>query len=312
MNFFKKLYPFQDLSLKNGLTYCYVGIFVSLFLIIFKPFGIDYWITENKILKLIGFGAVTILTGIVLKVIVVNVITAKQKDNWKVYQEIISIIVMLICIAICNLLYLNILHVSSFSFSHLLSSVFYTCLIGIFPVILSVLYKYNHFLKLNTKEAQLIENEIQINLEQKTKVAFIPLFEDNLNIPKSPEKDEEPQAVIIDKLTLKSDNEKDCLEITADNLLYIESMDNYCSIVFNENDKKKKVLLRSSLKRMEQFISVTYIIKCHRAYLVNLKQVIHIEGNAQGYRLTLNNVEETIPVSRNFGKTILEQVKMLK
>ena len=43
-------------------------------------------------------------------------------------------------------------------------------------------------------------------------------------------------------------------------------------------------------------------------YIVNINHIIHISGNAQGYRLNLTETTEEIPVSR----TYLKNLKKLK
>lgn len=44
--------------------------------------------------------------------------------------------------------------------------------------------------------------------------------------------------------------------------------------------------------------------RCHRTYIVNLQKVKHISGNAQGYKLHLENIDTLIPVSRSLNEGI--------
>jgi DNA-binding LytR/AlgR family response regulator len=39
--------------------------------------------------------------------------------------------------------------------------------------------------------------------------------------------------------------------------------------------------------------------RCHKSYVINLDQVNHISGNAQGYKFHLKSAEDLIPVSRS-------------
>ncbi len=61
-------------------------------------------------------------------------------------------------------------------------------------------------------------------------------------------------------------------------------------------------LVRSTLKRAEEIL-ITHpnFFKCHRAFIVNLDKVVHVEGNAQGYKIKLDGYDELIPVSRNLN-----------
>jgi DNA-binding LytR/AlgR family response regulator len=40
-------------------------------------------------------------------------------------------------------------------------------------------------------------------------------------------------------------------------------------------------------------------LRCHRSYLVSPAAVATISGNAQGYRLTLLDIADEVPVSRS-------------
>ncbi|NRA11079.1 MAG: LytTR family transcriptional regulator, partial [Crocinitomicaceae bacterium] len=41
------------------------------------------------------------------------------------------------------------------------------------------------------------------------------------------------------------------------------------------------------------------VMKTHRSYVVNLDAVEDVQGNAQGYVLSLTNTDERVPVARN-------------
>ncbi|MCH8125717.1 LytTR family transcriptional regulator [candidate division KSB1 bacterium] len=57
--------------------------------------------------------------------------------------------------------------------------------------------------------------------------------------------------------------------------------------LWRENTGVKETLLRSSLKRLEQQIPFSFIVCCHRSFIINLRKVNSITGNANGYRLLL-------------------------
>jgi DNA-binding LytR/AlgR family response regulator len=52
--------------------------------------------------------------------------------------------------------------------------------------------------------------------------------------------------------------------------------------------------------------------RCHRAYIVNLDKVQHVEGNAQGYRLRFPDVEEPVPVSRNLNSEFSDKLLAIR
>ena len=62
----------------------------------------------------------------------------------------------------------------------------------------------------------------------------------------------------------------------------------------------KKVTYRVILSSFEvQLKEASNLVRRHRSYIVNLKKVKNISGNAQGLKLELINQSEIIPVSRN-------------
>ena len=50
--------------------------------------------------------------------------------------------------------------------------------------------------------------------------------------------------------------------------------------------------------------SAPFIVRCHRAFLVNLHQVAKVDGNSQGYRLRLEGCAEEVPVSKGYAKSV--------
>ena len=117
-------------------------------------------------------------------------------------------------------------------------------------------------------------------------------------------------------LTLIADNEKDKLTLLTDELLFIESSDNYCTVVYLKNGQPTKPLLRSSLSRLEKQIMQPHtvrkpFVRCHRSYIVNLDRVERVTGNAQGYKLHLLGGQFQIPVARQYNETLVAELKVL-
>jgi len=113
------------------------------------------------------------------------------------------------------------------------------------------------------------------------------------------------------KIIITSESEKETLEFFIDDLLYIESADNYSRIFYTKKSKESSIIIRSSLKRIETQANHVDLFRCHRAYIVNLKKIGSVKGNSQGYRLKVNDTEKEIPVSRNSGKELSERLKNL-
>lgn len=275
----------EPFSLKTVISSFFVGCFIALFLMVFQPFEINLWQTEYKIIKLLGYGLVTFITPIIVSLFISVLLSTKWlEEKWNVGYEIISTIFMILCIALGNILYSQFLGISKFTFMNYLNAIVITFSIGIFPIIFSVIFKYQTLLRKNN------QNALQVNQSIKE---IIPEY----------------TSTAETQITFIAENNKDQLSIHPSNLIYIESIDNYSQITYTENGAIKKQILRGSLKRFESQIENPFIVRCHRSYIVNLHKVTKIDGNAAGYKLTLDQLDVKIPISRNYSNAVLELIK---
>lgn len=297
--FLKRPYPYISFSSKDILSNFLIGCFVAFFLIVFKPFGVSEWQTEHKLLKLIGFGIVSFIFPFVFKVISDFILKRyNPEETWKVWKETVALILVLLFIAFGNLCYGNLIKISHFNFQELVLALAATFLLGIFPIFANVAIKYNRFLYLNQKDAQLMESQVLG-------------FQDRIKAPAT-EQSAIEEIITQERLVLVSENGKDSVELKADELLYIESADNYSKIMSLSNGILNKQLIRGSLKSLESQIHFNFIIRCHRSYIVNLKQIAHVKGNAQGYKIEFKaDLCDVIAVSRNHSKALFERLKSL-
>jgi len=318
LSFLNKPFPRSEISKRSIRTSFFVGCFVALFLIVFQPFDLSQWQTHNKALKLVGFGAVSFIIPLLISTIIALLINKKPiEDNWTVGKEILAILVILVCIALGNMLYGRLLYVMSFTWNGFLFAFSSVVLIGIFPVSLHVFLKHNKLLKINLEKAISANEHLHTN-ENKNEIQHTSNIPVEDPIPDMPdhlvgEKKKETEEVKKENtIILIAENEKDKIEFLPKQLLYIESADNYSNIVFIENDKIKKQLIRSSLKRIESQLKFDFIVRCHRTFIVNLKNVKNVEGNAAGYKLNFDIENYFVPVSRNYGNSTIEKLRSLK
>ncbi len=309
LSFLNKPFPRSEINRRSVITNFFVGCFVALFLIVFEPFDISQWQTDMKALKLSGFGMVSFIIPIIVSTLIIQIIQKKNiEDNWTIGKEIVVILSILLCIAIGNMLYGKLFNMMPFSLNGFLFAFASVILIGIFPVTLHVLRKHNKLLKINLEKAVSVNQYLhptEIKTDNDLKVP------DEVPLPNMPDNIAD-EIKVIPKLIFIAENEKDKIELIADQLLYIESADNYSNIVFIENEKIKKQLIRSSLKRIELQLNSDLIVRCHRTFIVNLKNVKNVEGNAAGYKLSFGIENCFVPVSRNYGNSILGKLKTIK
>ena len=108
-------------------------------------------------------------------------------------------------------------------------------------------------------------------------------------------------------LTLKgTTNEHVTLDIA--DLLYIEAVGNYVKVVSKrENDDVHTNMLRATMKQMEDSLQAyPMIVRCHRAFVVNLGQAEQISSNSRAMQLVMRYSHDAIPVSRSNVKKLKE------
>jgi DNA-binding LytR/AlgR family response regulator len=223
------------------------------------------------------------------------------EDRWTVGREIVKILVLILCIALANRVYLNWLLDGSMQ-GGWLQSIWMTFVIGIFPTIGVVLT--NYILQLRKYQQQAahlllhkqpsdmpsLQTDTPVNAESKNTAVGLPSGNE--------------------RLVLVAENEKDTLQLDRADLLAIESSDNYCTVFYRKNGVLGKELVRSSLSRLENQLGAgTPFVRCHRSYVVNLDRVERVSGNAQGYKLHLLAGQLVVPVARKYNDTLVASLK---
>lgn len=281
-DFLNKPYP---VILNKWKVISLVSGFIFIFLIVFQPFGITSISSNHKTLILLGYG---IVTGIALLFCLFALpLVFKhwfKEDNWTIKRHLIWMVIVIFSIGIGNFFYS--ITVLNFSFSLKVFLIFQliTTATGIIPVGIISMLKFNRLLKQNLELAQDVNN----NLSDKQTGA-----------PKS-------QAIEI-----ISDNKKDKVSLSESDLLFIQSEGNYIQIVVDNEKKVQKSTIRCSLKSIEnQLKDIESTYRCHRAFIVNLKKIKSLSGNAQGLRIKLNSFDDfSIPVSRSLSNDLKERLK---
>jgi hypothetical protein len=108
-------------------------------------------------------------------------------------------------------------------------------------------------------------------------------------------------------------NTKECIRLYPVDMLYAKVSGNYVAVYYVKNDKTKVEykFLRISLSQLSCSLQdYPYIIRCHRAFLVNTMNVIKFKGNSRGYRLEVKNTNAIIPVSKSYIKTLKQQIPL--
>lgn len=102
------------------------------------------------------------------------------------------------------------------------------------------------------------------------------------------------------------------LRLNLDQVLYIESDDNYVDIHIEVADRRDKIVFRSSLQNMEAQIvnPLTPMYRCHRSYIININRVTVKNKKKRNTSLELKKYKDEIPVSGTYVDTILKLMQI--
>lgn len=95
------------------------------------------------------------------------------------------------------------------------------------------------------------------------------------------------------------------LSVKRENLLIIESADNYVCVWYQNNGAVKKAMIRNTMKRVAEQLEESNIRRCHRSYMVNLDRVKVLRREKEGIfiELGLDGVPD-IPISKTYADSI--------
>lgn len=264
----------------------FVAVFVFLFLTLFQPFGLGADALSDLLKITSTYGLITFFTIVSATVSLRYLFPAYfQEKHWVFGRELFIIMLNFFLIGVFNIIYSNYMFSIGLSFKEFLMFQFYTLGVGFFPIIFYMMLKYTYLLRHNVHTAEDLSGSIS-----KTKTT----------------KDLDKGS----KLSIHSELKKDDLEIYGRDLVYVETADNYIAIYHLVDDKLQKSMVRSTLGRLETDVAnFNNLVRCHRAFLVNLDFLESFKGNAQGLLLKIKYTTNEIPVSRSMVskiKTMLE------
>jgi len=260
-----------------------ISIFIPLFLIVFQPFNIGLIKGNAKILFLSGYGIVT-LFALIIDLILIEKLFPKFFDerNWTIWKEFIWLLWVIFSIGLGNAFYTAIVFENSKpTFEIIISFQLVTLVVALIPITILIISKQKYLLRKHIDSADSLNKNLQ----------------------------EKPNLVQNSTIKFFADNEKDFIEFDINEFLYIESSGNYIELYIQYNDNIIRKTFRSTLKRsLDFFANHPEIIQCHRAFLVNTSKIINAKGNSQGLRLSLENCETEVPVSRGYVERIKNKI----
>ena len=275
------------------------SVIIFLILYILQPFGISqikngvFWVVGGS--ALIAAGA----SGVFTYLLPALFPTYYKEQNWTLGKYVLNLLLMLLLIAVGVWAYQSWLMGMWLDKQLFFVALFWVMVLAPFPTVFFLMWNRNLQLTRNLKEA----TEMNAHLSRRVS-------------PEAGTADLEDKESSSDEMLVFSGGTKEMLEIKAGDFLYAEAKGNYVKVGYrSDSDKEKKVtwrLLRATMKQAEDAVSACpFIIRCHRAFLVNIRMVVKVDGNSQGYKLNLEHCEEEIPVSRAYAKEVKALIENL-
>ena len=271
-------------------------VFMVLAIAIFKPFGLEAWQWQAYIhlLCIFALGMFScFLTEVILRYIVrmprsydrgVSYIIGRNLRFQCINTPLVSLLICLYRhLAMSSLVEGNKLSLSNY-LETLVIIAFLSFAIGL----------YWRFKFRSRYLAAELEETRQLNEQLKK------LQTSNVGVPRQAEESLLAGDIKQDsQITLEgTTNEHVTLDIT--DLLYIEAVGNYVKVVNKKDGEVHTNMLRATMKQIEDALQ-TYpmIVRCHRAFMVNLGQVEQISSNSRAMQLVMRHSHDAIPVSRS-------------
>lgn len=251
------------------------ALFALVFINIYAPFGVATWYNVTK-LELFAYSSLVILTGVLVVVIsrIIMYLSSKRLTI-HIWQYLIWVMAEVFFMAMFYTLFEKlILDDKRFVVDIFEASAKNTALVLLLPY--SILWLYFSWIE---KKQQLIKLT------------------------------EQPEKVDISKNMIPFHDEKGELRFSLklENFIYLESADNYVNIYYLDKGKTVRFTLRNTIKRLEESLARTSIIRCHRSYMVNFDKVKILRKDKDELCLELD-VPSTIalPVSKTYIESVME------
>lgn len=248
------------------------ALFALVFINIYKPFSSSYWYPVSEF-KFFVFSSLIILTGVLVVVISRVIMYYWAKKHSITYgQYAVWVLLEIFFMSLFYTIYTLSVNPEREWLNVFKESSMNTALVLLLPYFAIHLYM---FYIDNKKRLQLLEDERSESASKQHVYSFY---------------DEKNELRI---------------SIKRNNLLYIESADNYVYIWYMNKGNLTKFMLRNSLKAIEESLAETSVLRCHRSFIANFEQVKVIRRQKDGIYLEFG-IEKVpdIPISKTYNEKV--------
>ena len=262
--------------------------FMVVALAVFKPFGLDVWQWQAYVhlvaLGVIGF-SICMITDIILKYVIKMPRSFKKGAEYIIRRNLWFQLINTPLVALGICLYRHFVlsdriegnQLSLVNFLETLAIIAFCS----FAIGLYWRFKYrSKYLAMELEETRLLNEELKKMQEER-----------------------------VEELTLTgTTNESVTLQIS--HLLFMEAVGNYVKVSHLRDGQVHTDMLRATMKQMEETLQgYPMIVRCHRAFLVNLGQVEQIVSHSGSTQLLIKHCHESLPVSRSNMSQVRAAIK---
>jgi hypothetical protein len=253
----------------------FVSVFALVFINLYSPFNASSWFEVGRI-EFFFYSSAYILSGmliIVLSKLVFVVVVRRIRFTYLHFAawNLMEIILLAAAYLVVDLVLLS-------SNAELVER--FTGLLFITLLVLAIPYSISWmWLSLKDKRVKLDSLTADTSLEFKEKKMII----------------------------FRDETEKLRFSIKSEDILFVESTDNYVTVHTVERGKIKKIMLRNTMKRLEKELEGTLIQRCHRSYMVNFENIKLVKLISTNLYIYMDFPDEIrIPVSRTYAEHVHE------
>ncbi|HEX8332650.1 MAG TPA: LytTR family DNA-binding domain-containing protein [Segetibacter sp.] len=305
LNILSQPFPYNT-GIRNKIwTAIWFGIYIFIFLLLFKPFGLDVYNLEQLIIISFKYGLITvigILSGTVIFLISPSTFT---ESSWTTGKQILFSACIIFFVGVINYLVSPLIVNKHLNLKDALWFQGVTVVISLIPVTILILIKQNLLLKKFSAEAALLEKQLVEKQNDSNKGVSLEKIEQEENKQSTTGAD----IPVSNIISFIGNYHHDKIEFNAEDLFFIASASNYIKLFHLNKGKMVYSIIRMTLKRAEEILEqYPNFLKCHRAFIINLDKVCHVEGNAQGYKIKVESNEELIPISRKLNSEFADKL----
>lgn len=275
IDFQKPLPPYLNEKRNIVRLILFTSLFALVFINIYSPFGVDKWFNLTN-LQFLTYSSLIILAGV-----------------------LVVVVSRIIMFQVCKRHIINI----------------WEYLLWIFTEVFFMALFYALFEKLFLDDKRIFSDLVKLSARNTSLVLLLPYSISWLYFSWRDKKEQIDRLADVQSFSANTRNmipfydDKGVLKfsIKKENLLYLESAENYVNICYLNKGTVSKYLLRDTLKKIEESFSGTEIIRCHRSYMVNFDKVKVIRRDKDGLKLELDNpLVIDLPVSKTYVNSVMQ------